>query len=138
MTFRESMKDWGGASLTFLSDDGERVVFMVVDEPVLIEGKYGRTGTKRIGVPIVTVEGFSLLTVGMRVGRRLAKYEEVFATKVFELIRAGEPGDTNTSYALTVLEEPDTLATLSEIAKQPIEPDELKDAIAEAIRLANS
>jgi len=132
------MKEWGGASLTFLSEDGERVVFMVVGEPVLIEGKFGRTMTKRIGVPIVTIEGFSLLTVGMRVGRRLAKHEDCFRQRVFELVRNGEPGDKNTSYALTVIEEPDMLDTLTKIAEQPIDKAELKDAIDEAIRLANS
>ncbi len=138
MGFKENMKDWGGASLTFLSEDGERVVFMVVADPVLIEGKYGRTATKRIGIPCVTEEGFSLLTVGMRVGRRLAKHEGAFDDRVFELIRHGETGDTNTRYVLKVLEDPDVFATLSALAEQPIDPEELAESIEEATKLANS
>ena len=138
MGFKENMKEWGGASLTFLSEDGERVVFMVVADPVLIEGKYGRTATKRIGIPCVTEEGFSLLTVGMRVGRRLAKHTEAFDTRVFEIVRHGEQGDTNTRYVLTVLEDPDVYDTLAPLASVPVDPEELAESIDEATKLANS
>ena len=100
MTWMEKMKEFGGADVAFLSEDGEMVTFVVVGEPVLIEGKYQKQDTKRIGVPCVTVEGFQMLIVGMRVGRRLGKKEADHKAVAFELIRHGEPGETSARYEL--------------------------------------
>ena len=36
--WKEKMKDWGGGDLTFLSSDGEVIMFVVVDEPQLLHG----------------------------------------------------------------------------------------------------
>jgi len=94
------MKVFGGADVAFLSEDGEIVTFVVVGEPQLIEGKYQKQDTKRIGIPCVTIEGFQLLIVGMRVGRRLSKAEAMFKVFAFELIRHGEAGDTKATYEL--------------------------------------
>ena len=100
MNWKEKMKAFGGADVSFLSEDGEMVTFVVIGDPELIEGKFQKQDTKRIGIPCVTIEGFTLLVIGMRVGRRLSKYEDHLAAWAFELIRHGEPGDTKAKYEL--------------------------------------
>ena len=117
--------------------DGERCVFMVAGDPVLILGKFKHKDTKRIGVPVVTIEGFSLLTVGMRVARRLCKYDKKFGDTVFELIRHGGEGDTGTVYELNAIDDGNTFTRLSAMVKVGIDPDELKASIEEATKLAN-
>lgn len=100
MGWKDKMKDFGGADVSFLSEDGEMTTFVVVGEPHMIEGKYQKQNTKRIGVPCVTLEGFSLLVIGMRVGRRISKFEDHLHEWAFELVRHGDSDDTNTKYEL--------------------------------------
>jgi len=130
------MKEFGGADVAFLSEDGEIVTFVVVGEPQLIEGKYQKQDTKRIGIPCVTIEGFQLLVVGMRIGRRLSKSEDNFKVWAFELIRHGEAGDTKATYELTrtanIELEKKLLASVSETGYVM----EIEEAVASAREIA--
>ena len=136
MSWKEQMKEFGGADVAFLSEDGEIVTFVVVGEPQLIEGKYQKQDTKRIGIPCVTIEGFQLLVIGMRVGRRLSKHEEHFHEYAFELIRHGEAGDTKATYELTRTGntelEKKLLASVSDTGYET----EIEEAVASAREIA--
>ena len=136
MGFKEKMKELGGAALSFLTEDGECLEFMVAGDPELIEGKYKGKDTSRIGIPIFTLEGFSLLVIGKRVARRLAKYEKQFPTTVFLLIRHGESRSTDTTYELSIIDDKERVSKMQAIAKIGIDPDELKEAIASAREVA--
>lgn len=136
MSWKERMKEFGGADVAFLSEDGEMITFVVVGEPCLIEGKYQKQDTKRIGVPCVTIEGFQLLIVGMRVGRRLSKHEEHFAKQAFELIRHGEPGDTHAKYELKRTEDAELEKQLIATAKGKNFTVEIDEAIESAKEIA--
>lgn len=132
MSWKERMKEFGGADVAFLSEDGEMITFVVVGEPCLIEGKYQKQDTKRIGVPCVTIEGFQLLVVGMRVGRRLSKHEDVLHKQAFELIRHGEPNDSHAKYELKRTEDAELEKQLLAAAKGK----DFKAEIAEAVESA--
>lgn len=136
MSFKEKMKQFGGAALSFLTEDGECLEFMVAGDPELIEGKYKGKDTARIGIPIFTTEGFSLLVIGKRVARRLAKYEKQFPTVVFLLIRHGESRSTDTIYELSTIADKERVAKFIEVAKVGIDKDELTEAIASAREVA--
>ena len=132
MSWKDKMKEWGGGNISFLSEDAECVAFCVVDEPVLIEGKFKGQDTQRVGCPIVTTEGFSLLVVGKRVARRLSKHEKDFHKFAFELIRRGEPGDVKATYELGRLADVELEKELLTIAKQGVSDNDLQEAIAAA------
>jgi len=136
MGWKEKMKEFGGADVGFLSEDGELISFVVVGEPVLIEGKYQKQDTKRIGVPCVTIEGFQLLIVGMRVGRRLSKHESVIYKQAFDLVRHGEPGDTHATYELTHCQDADLEKKLLEAAKAQDYDLEIIEAVEAAREIA--
>jgi len=136
MTWREKAKEWGGGDVSFLSDDGECVTFVIVGEPVLIEGKYKGQPTQRIGCPVITMEGFSLLIVGKRVFRRLSRKENNFSKHAFDLIRHGPPGDKDSTYELKRCDIPDLEKKLLTEAKKGVNEDEIKEAIAAAREIA--
>lgn len=136
MGWREKMKEFGGADVGFLSEDGELITFVVVGDPQLIEGKYQKQDTKRIGVPCVTIEGFQLLIVGMRVGRRLSKHEDHFAKQAFELIRHGEPGDTHARYELARTQDAELEKQLIATAKAGDFKAEILEAVESAREIA--
>jgi len=62
-TWGGKMKEFGGGNFTFLSTDGETLIFIVVGLPVLMEGTYKGKSQERVGCPIVTDEGFQYLYV---------------------------------------------------------------------------
>jgi len=132
MSWQEKMKEWGGANVTFLTEDGECITFMVVGEPYLIHGHYENTDTQRIGCPIVTQEGFTLLVIGKRVGRRLSKHESSFNTQAFTLIRHGEHGDQKCKYELVFEDDRETVKELRAIVARGIDAEEIAEAVAEA------
>ena len=136
MTWTEKAKEWGGGDVSFLSEDGECVTFVVIGEPVLIEGKYKGQPTQRIGCPVVTMEGFSILVVGKRVFRRLAKKESDFSKHAFDLVRHGEPGDKDSTYELKRCDLPDLEKKLLADGKKGVSKDDLKEAIAAAREIA--
>lgn len=136
MTWKDKSKEWGGGDVSFLSEDGELVTFVVVGEPYLIKGKFRGKETERIGAPVISPEGFSILVIGKRVFRRLAKYEDKFKTQAFDLIRHGEPGDTKSTYELNRCDMPELEKKLLAIAKKGVSIEEIGEAIAAAEEIA--
>ncbi len=132
MAWKDKMKDWGGGDLTFLSSDGECIVFVVVDEPELLKGKYKGNEQERIGCPVVTDEGFVLFVTGKRTARKLSKFEAVFKKSAFMIVRHGESGDINSTYDVTVLDNDAKTTHLFDLAKREYKPGMLKQAILDA------
>lgn len=117
MSWKEKVKDFGGGDLAFLSMDGEVICFVVVGEPILLQGRYKGKPSEKIGAPIVTTDGFQLFIMGKRLFRQLAKCEEQFPIAAFMAIRHGEQGDIESTYELKVLDDVDlTKQLLNEIA----------------------
>ena len=130
--WKDRMKEWGGGDLTFLSSDGEVIIFVVVDEPQLLKGKFKGSPQERIGCPVVTDEGFVLFITGKRVARKLSKFEERFKDTAFMVVRHGESGDINASYEVTILDNEAKTTQLFAIAKKEYKPALLKQAIKDA------
>ena len=130
MKWKETMAEWGGADMTFLSEDMETMTFVVVADPVLYEGNYKGNTTRRVLAPVVTTEGFTILVLGMRVARRLAKYEEKFDDVAFELTRHGEARNTQTTYSLVLCTDATLITALQESVVNEFEPAELEEHIA--------
>ncbi len=101
MGWTEKMKEWGGGEVAFLSEDGEAMIFIVVDDPVLLEGKFKGRMSERIGCPVITNEGYTLFICGKRLARRLSRYESEFNTAAFMVVRRGEHNDIETVYELS-------------------------------------
>ena len=132
MSWKDKMKEWGGGDLTFLSSDGEVILFVVVAEPVLLEGKFKGNVQERIGCPVVTDEGFVLYITGKRVARKLSKFESRFKDAAFMVTRHGESGDINAKYEVAVLDDKAKTEQLFALAKQEYKPGLLKQAIEDA------
>ena len=105
MSWKEKMKEYGGGDLAFLSEDGEVIKFVVVGEPVLLEGRFKGRPSEKIGCPIVTEDGFSLLVAGKRLARKISKYEADFGGVAFMAIRHGEQNDITSTYELKILDD---------------------------------
>ena len=105
MSWKEKMKEWGGGDITFLSSDGECIIFVVVDEPQLLTGKFKGNEQERIGCPVVTDEGFLLFITGKRVGRKLSKFESRFKDTAFMVTRHGGAEDKETQYDVEVMDD---------------------------------
>jgi len=130
--WKEKMKEWGGGDLTFLSSDGECIIFVVVDDPQILHGKFKGNPQDRIGCPVVTDEGFVLFITGKRVARKLSKFEDCFKEAAFMVVRHGEAGDINASYEVSVLDNEEKTTRLFAIAKKEYKPALLKQAIKDA------
>lgn len=131
MTWRDKMKEWGAGDFGFLSSDGECIIFVVVDEPVLLTGKFKGKEQERIGCPVVTDEGFQLFVTGKRVARKLSKFEDGFKDRAFMVTRHGESGDIHATYDINILDNPEKTKQLFAIAKKEYKPALLKDAIVD-------
>jgi len=138
MSWKEKMDEWGGGDLTFLSEDGECITFVVVGEPELIKGKFKTKDTERIGCPAVSQDGFTLLMFGKRLARRLSKHEELFKTKAFCVVRKGEHDDINTTYALTVIEDDALTKKLFKLAPKAFDKETIADAVEYAESIAKN
>lgn len=132
MGWRSKMKDWGGGDITFLSSNGECLIFVVVDEPVLLTGKFKGKEQERIGCPVVTDEGFVLFITGKRVARKLSKFEARFKDTAFLVTRRGESGDINATYDVSPIDNPEKTQQLFDIAKKEYKPALIKQAIEAA------
>ena len=130
--WKEKMKEWGGGDLTFLSSDGEVIIFVVVADPVLLEGKFKGNPQERIGCPVVTDEGFVLFITGKRVARKLSKFEDGFNKFAFMVVRHGISGDINAKYDVSVLDDDAKTQQLFGIAKKEFTSALLKQAIEDA------
>ena len=136
MTWKEKMQEWGGGEVSFLTEDGEVITFVVVGEPVLIKGKYRGQDTERIGCPVWTGDGFTLLVCGKRIARRLSKYEGHFKEWAFDVIRHGEQGDTKTRYEVCRCSDSELEKDLLKVAKAGVKPQELIEAVEAANEIA--
>ena len=132
MSWKDKMKEWGGGDITFLSSDGECIIFVVVDEPVLLKGKFKGSEQDRIGCPVVTDEGFLLFITGKRVARKLSKFESFFKDTAFIITRHGESGDINAKYDVRVMDDKAKTEHLLGLAKKEYKPAMLKQAIVDA------
>lgn len=134
MSWQEKMKEFGGGDLAFLSEDGEVLNFIVVGEPVLLEGRYKGKPSEKIGCPIVTEDGFVLFIAGKRLARKISKHEGIFDQAVFQAIRHGEQNDITSTYDLKVLVNQELKSQLFGIASGK----DFTVEIAEAIKAAES
>ncbi|KKL07213.1 hypothetical protein LCGC14_2588240 [marine sediment metagenome] len=101
MAWKDKMAEWGGGEVAFLSEDGEAMIFIVVDDPVLLQGKFKGRMSERIGCPVITSEGYTLFICGKRLARRLSRYESNFGDTAFMVVRRGEHNDIETVYELS-------------------------------------
>lgn len=132
MAWKDKMKEWGGGDLTFLSSDGEVITFVVVDEPVLLEGKFKGKPQERIGCPVVTDEGFVLFVTGKRTARKLSKFEDKFKKCAFMIVRHGDSGDINSQYDVSILDNEVKTTQLFDLAAKEYKKPMLKQAIEDA------
>ncbi len=130
MSWKEKMKEFGGCEVAFLTEDGEVAQFVVCGEPELFEGKFKGQATKRIAFPIVATDGMTILVLGMRAARRLSKYEKTFDDTAFEVIRHGEPGDQDATYAVKPIDDDDLTIELFEIKAREFNPDVVGDMMS--------
>lgn len=135
MTWRDKMKEFGGGNFTFLSADGEVIIFIVVGLPVMFETMFQKTPQQRIGCPVVTDEGYQLFICGKRVARKLSKHEPLFSTNAIMVIRHGVEGDVAARYDVKVLPEPETYARLAAIKEADFTPDMIQESVDEATEL---
>lgn len=133
MSWKEKAKEWGGGDFAFLSSDGEAIIFVVVDEPVLIKTKFKGKEQERIGCPVFTDEGFTLFVTGKRVFRKLSKLESRFAESAFMVVRHGLEGDVDSKYDVTILDDKAKTQQLLKAAKAGYKKDMLKEAV-EAVK----
>lgn len=132
MSWKDKMKEFGGGDMAFLSEDGEAIKFIVVGEPVLLEGEYKGTPSRKVGCPVITEDGFLLFVVGMRLARKLSKHELDFPSRAFMAVRHGEANDSNATYELKVLDDAELVKRLFVIQSQT----DLATAIPEALAAA--
>lgn len=132
MSWKEKMKEFGGGDLVFLSEDGETLKFIVVGEPVLLQGKYKGKPSDKIGCPVITADGFQLFVCGKRLARRVCKHETEFNSVAFLAIRHGEQEDADTTYALETLNDSELTAKLFEVKKKEFKPEMIVEAVEAA------
>jgi len=130
--WKETMKDLAGGDLTFLSSDGECIIFVIADTPVILEGKFKGKVQKRVGCPVVTDEGFLLFITGTRVARKLSKFEDRFTDTAFMVVRHGVAGDINATYDVTAIDDEKKTQHLFKLLKDEYKPALLKQAIKDA------
>jgi len=135
MGWKDKAKEWGGGDFTFLSNDGECLIFVVVDEPVMLQGTFKGKPNDRIGCPVVTDEGFQLFITGKRVFRKLSKFEQLFGTDAFMVVRHGGEGDINAKYDVTIVSDAAKTQQLKTIAATDYKPELLSQAIEDAKKI---
>lgn len=132
MSWQEKMKEFGGGDLVFLSEDAEVLAFVVVGDPVLLEGRYKGKPSEKIGCPIVTQDGFVLFISGKRLARKISKYEARFADTAFMAIRHGEQNDITSSYELKIVSDAELTTKLFELKGDSDYVSETTEAIKAA------
>ncbi len=138
MSWKDKMAEWGGGEVSFLSEDGECIVFVVAGEPQLLESKYKNQKTERIAAPLITEDGFSLLIMGKRLARKLSKHEDEFSGKAFIAVRHGAERDINTTYELSVLDDQERTNKLFNILNTDFQPEQVDEAIEAAKDIMSS
>lgn len=135
MSWKEKMKEWGGADITFLSEDGETIKFIVVGEPVLLEGEYKGKASQKIGAPVVTEDGYQLFIVGKRLARKISKHEPLFPSALFMAVRHGDVGDPAAAYSLTIIDDKPLSEKLFKIKDTDIEENTIQDSVVAAQKI---
>ncbi len=135
MAQKQTWGDTAGGDFTFLSTDGEVLIFVVVAEPIVFAGKFKGKDQERIGIPVVTDEGFMLFITGKRLARKISKYELQFETRAFMAIRHGAEGDINATYELKLLDDTEKTKHLLELKKTEYSEEALQEAINSAAEL---
>ncbi|MBA7524173.1 hypothetical protein ES705_16310 [subsurface metagenome] len=137
-TWSGRMKELGGGNFTFLSSDGEAIVFIVVGLPVPLKSKYQGKEGERIGCPVVTDEGYMLFVTGKRLARKLAKHEKIFGTHAIMIVRHGVEGDVNAKYEIIEIPEPETYKRLHDISASDFEPSMIGESVEEALAVMSN
>ena len=136
-TWHSRMKDFGGGDFTFLSTDGETLIFIIVGLPELLKGTYKGKEQERIGIPIVSEDGFQLLVGGKRMARKLAKFEKYFNTNALMVTRVGAEGDINAKYPISLVPEKETFERLQRIKAEDFDSEMILDAIKDVQTVLN-
>jgi len=122
----------GGGDFTFLSSDGEALIFIVVGLPIPLTSNYHGKPQQRIGCPVVTETGYQLFVCGKRVARKLSKFEKQFDKTAFMVVRRGASGDVNSKYDVKPIPETETYSNLMKIKEE----DFKEEMIAESVKAA--
>ena len=138
MTWAKKMQEYGGGNFTFLSVDGEVLIFIVVGEPQLLQSTYKGKTNERIGCPIVTDEGYMLFICGKRLARKISKLESDFKTKAIMAVRHGLEGDVNAKYEVTAVPEKATFERLSAIKKKDFKVTMIAESVADSAEVLNN
>lgn len=132
MSWKDKMKEFGGGDLAFLSEDGETLSFIIVGEPVLLEGKFKGRPSEKIGCPVVTLDGVMMFVAGKRLARKIAKYEDRFEDTAFMAIRHGVQGDIEASYELVPVTDAVLTTQLFDIKGREFKPEMIDDLVTAA------
>ena len=138
MTWKERMKEIGGGNFTFLSVDGEVLIFIVVGLPEPLKSTYKGNTSIRVGCPVVTDEGYMLFICGKRLARKISKLEEKFKTHAIMAIRHGAEGDVNAKYDVSVVPEKETFNRLQGIKKAEFKQSMIAESVADSTEVLNN
>ncbi|KKM22949.1 hypothetical protein LCGC14_1620160 [marine sediment metagenome] len=138
MTWAKKMQEFGGGNFTFLSVDGEVLIFIVVGEPQLLKSTYKGKTNERIGCPIVTDEGYMLFICGKRLARKISKLESSFETKAIMAVRHGTEGDVNAKYEVSAVPEKATFERLQAIKKKDFKKVMIAESVADSAEVLNN
>lgn len=138
MTWKEKMKEFGGGNFTFLSVDGEVLIFIVVGNPQLLKSTFKGKENERIGCPIITDEGYMLFICGKRLARKISKLEREFDKSAIMVVRHGEEGDVNAKYDVKVVPEKETFDRLIAIKKADYKHPMIAESVADSAEVLNN
>ena len=138
MTWKDKMKEFGGGNFTFLSVDGEVLIFIVVGEPQLLHSTFKGKTNERIGCPVVTDEGYLLFICGKRLARKISKLEKHFDSKAIMAVRHGVEGDVNAKYDVAIVPEQETFDRLLVIKKADFKHGMIAESVADSAEVLNN
>lgn len=137
-TWKDKMKEFGGGNFTFLSVDGEVLIFIVVGEPQLLHSTFKGKTNERIGCPVVTDEGYLLFICGKRLARKISKLEKYFESKAIMAVRHGLEGDVNAKYDVKTVPEKETFERLLKIKKADFKHPMIAESVADSAEVLNN
>lgn len=132
MSWKDKSKEWGGGEMSFLSEDGEAIAFVIAGDPELLKGRYKGRESEKVGCPVVTADGFTLFIIGKRLFRKISKYEERFSNTAFIAIRHGAQNEITSSYELKIVDNAELTKQLFEIKGDQDYFPEIDDAVKAA------
>lgn len=138
MTWKDKMKEFGGGNFTFLSVDGEVLIFIVVGLPEKLVGHYKGKENERIGCPVVTDEGYMLFICGKRLARKISKLEGKFETHAIMVVRHGSEGDVNAKYDVSTVPEKETFKRLHDIKTKDFKKAMIAESVADSDEVLNN